>query len=284
MTWTRTMMRRLGWPVLLALAVCAQPARADDSAFGNPYVELAQRADALVTVQFVVKVQMPGVDQEAESEIVCVTIAADGLVLCSNTELGGYFGVMARMMGRSDAPISAAPTDIRVVLGDGEDGLDAVLVARDSDRDLAWLLIKDPPEDREIPYLDFSDHAAPVVGSRLYRLRRLSPFFGSTPVVSEDVVAGVTDRPRTLIVPSRPDGQLGMPAFAGDGRLLGLFVAQVPGNDDRSVMGLRSRSLPGQPGTEQDMIAGVILPADDVVKATELARQVWAEDQRDALE
>lgn len=264
-----------------AADVAAEPA--PGPAF-RPFFDLVERADALVTVRFVVKVQMPGVDQEAENEISCLLIDASGLVLCSTTELGGYFSVLSRLMGRSDAGISAAPTDIRVVTEAGDE-YGADLVARDSDRDLAWLMLRDLPADAKLPYFDFSERAEPGIGDDMYFLRRMGPFFGSAPVVSEARVAAVIDQPRRLIVPSRADGRLGMPAFAADGSLLGIVVAQVPGNDDsHAVMTSRNRSLPGQPGTQNDMLAGVILPASDVVKATELARQVWAEDQADALE
>lgn len=250
----------------------------------RPFVDLVQKADAMVTVRFVVRVLMPGVDQEADNEITCLAIGPRGLVLCSTTELGGYFGVMARLMGRSDASISASPTDLRVVLADGvEYGAD--LVARDSDRDLAWLMLREVAPEASLPFLDFGDHGEPEIGAPLYLLRRMGPYFGSTPVVSEARVAAVVDQPRRLIVPTGSDGRLGMPAFDAAGRLLGIVVAQVPGNDDSAaVMSMRSRALPGQRGNQDDMLGGVILPAADVVKATELARQVWSEDQRDALE
>lgn len=260
-----------------------QPGADEVEAF-RPFVDLVERADALVTVRFVVKVQMPGIDQETENEIQCVAIDPQGLVLCSHTELGGYFGVMARLMGRSDAVISAAPTDVQVVSADGtEYGAD--LVARDSDRDLAWLMLRDVAAEASLPYLDFTDHAEPVIGAPMYHLRRMVPYFGSVPVVAEARIAAVLDQPRRLIVPSRPDGRLGMPAFSDDGRLLGLFVSQVPGNDDsQAVMGARSRALPGQSGPQDDMLGGAILPAPDIVRATKLARQVWAEDQEETLE
>ena len=250
----------------------------------RPFVDLVERADALVAVRFVVKVQMPGVDQEAENEITCLSIDPEGLVLCSATELGGYFSIMARLMGHSDAGISASPTDLQVVSPGGEEYA-ADLIARDSDRDLAWLMVRDLSADAPLPYLEFADHAEPEIGAPMYLLRRMGPYFGSAAVVSDARVAGVVDQPRRLIVPSRAEGRLGMPAFADDGRLLGVVVAQVPGNDDsQAIVRMRSRPLPGQAGAQNDMLAGVILPAADVVKATELARQLWAKDQADALE
>jgi hypothetical protein len=145
--------------------------------------------------------------------------------------------------------------------------------------------IRDLPAGTVLHTLAFSEHAEPAVGDPIYRLRRMDPFFGAAPVVSDGVVAALIDRPRRLIVPSHADGHLGAPVFAADGRLVGIVVAQVPSNDDsRAVMSSRNRSLPGQSGKESDMVGGVILPAADVVRATELAREVWARDQAETIE
>lgn len=266
------------WPAFAE----AQPA--GKQAEFRPFVDLLEHADALVTVRFIVKVQMPRMDREVESEITCLAIDGEGLILCSATELGEYFAVMTRLMGGSDASVSATPTDLQVTTADGAEYA-ADLVARDSDRDLAWVMLRDVAAESELSHVDFAANAKPEIGGPLYVLRRLGPYFGDVPAVSDAYVAAVVDQPRRLIVSSRSDLRLGTPAFAEDGRLLGFVVAQVPGNDDsRAVARLRNRPLPGQWGVQNDMLAGVILPAADIVKATELARQVWAEDQADALE
>lgn len=252
----------------------------------NPYRSLKQKADALVTLRFVIAMRAPGVDREADSEITCLGIDPEGLVLCSHTELGGYLEVLARLMGRPGAPISANPKDLEVRIEGQSEGLAASLVARDSDRDLAWVQIANLPEGLSLPSVDLAHAAEPEVGQKLYQVRRLDPFFGSVPVVSESVVAAVVDRPRRLIVPSEPwNGRLGMPAFTADGRLLGLSVTQVPSDEESAaVMGSRSRNLPGQPGREEDMVGGVLLPAADLLKATALARETWEADRQERLE
>ena len=273
----------VGGSVFPAGAEVPAPMPAGVSGF-QPFTDLLQHAEALVTVRFVVKVQMPRVDQEVENEITCLTIADDGMILCSATELGEYFAVMTRLMGGSDASVSATPTDLRVTTADGTEYA-ADLVARDSDRDLSWIMLQSMSDEPELAFVDFETYTRPEVGAPLYILRRLGPYFGDVPAVSNATISAVVDQPRRLIVSSRSDLRLGSPVFGEDGRPLGLVVAQVPGNDDgRAVARLRNRPLPGQWGTQNDMMAGVILPAVDIVKATELARQVWAEDQADALE
>ena len=265
-------------------AAVSVPISASD--VGNPYVDLRDKADALVTVRFVIAMRAPGVDREADNEITCLAIDPKGLVLCSHTKLGGYFEVLARLMGRPGAPISANPKDLEVRVEGQSEGYPASLVARDSDRDLAWVLVEDLPDGVNLPSVDLADSAPPVVGEKLYQVRRLDPFFGAEPVVSEAVVAAVIDRPRRLIVPSEPwNSRLGMPAFSADGRLLGLSVAQVPSDEESTAMGAsRSRNLPGESGREEDMVGGVLLPAADLAKATVLAKEIWQADREERLD
>ena len=264
-------------PILLATALPL-------AAAGNPHADLRSKVDSVVTVRYLLKVQMPGVDREVDNETDCLLISADGLVLCSHTNLGGYIGVMARIVGRSEAPISSQPREVKVVIGDASgDGLPAKVVARDSDRDLAWLLIDEPPAD--LPYLDLAAGAEVAIGDRAYQLRRLDKYFGREPLISEMVIGAVLDKPRRLLVPSRPlEGWLGTPVFTAEGRLVGITVVQMPADGEAGSMMSNARSLPGQASTLDDMIGGVILPAADIARATALAREVYAADQAEALE
>ncbi|MEM1204551.1 MAG: serine protease [Acidobacteriota bacterium] len=254
------------------------------AASANPFRDLQARAEAVVTVRFVLKVQMPGVDREVDNEVACLVIGADGLVLCSQTDLGGYIGIMARIVGRAEQPISSQPREVKVLLGDDRNGgLAARLVAQDRDRDLAWLLIDEPPEN--LPHVDLNEVADLSVGDRAYQLRRLDDYFGREPVVSEMVIGAVTDKPRRLLVPSRPlEGYLGSPVFTADGKLVGLTVVQVPSEGEGAPMMSSARTLPGQASKLDDMIGGVILPAADIVRATALAREMHAADEADAVE
>ena len=285
------MIRRCFWtllPILLhaPLAVSSQP---------SPHVLIAERADVLVSVKFVLKVKMAGggADREIEGETTCLVIDAEGLVLCSNTELGGYVSLMSQLMGRGAGfEVSAMPREIEVVPADGSEGLDARLVARDSERDLAWVQVEDgvdrpaagTPEGRQaMPAVDLDHRAELAAGDRFYRLRRMDQFFGSVPVVSEGVVAAVIDKPRKLLVPSEPaSGGFGLPVFNADGRLVGVTVIQMPAAEDR-IEGMLSSGLSflGSAAKLQDMVGGLILPAADVAKATRLAREVAAEDEEE---
>ncbi len=282
----RTRTRAAGRCLVVLLAiVLTLPALASPGA-PDPHRLIAERAGVLVTVKFVLKVKMAGAgaDREIEGETVCPVIGADGLVLCSNTELGGYVSLMSQMMGRGGGfDVSAAPRDIEVIPTDGGEGLDARLVARDSERDLAWVQVE---EGAETPgtfapeHLDLADRAELAAGDRFYRLRRMDQFFGSVPVVTEGVVAAVIDKPRRLLVPSEPaTGGFGLPVFSAAGRLVGVTVIQMPAAEDPiDSMLSRGLSFLSSSAKLQDMVGGLILPAAEIAKATRLAREVAAEE------
>lgn len=271
------------WIVALALAIFAgaPPAPAD----AGSHDRILARADALVTVKFVLNVKMEGAgaDREFDGEITCLVIDADGLVLCSNTELGGYVGLMSQLMGGGAGfTMSAAPKEMEVLIGDASEGLEAALVARDSDRDLAWVRIEEELPERPLDHLDLGRSAELSPGEKFYRLRRMDKFFGRAPLVEEGVVGAVIDRPRKLLVPSVPAaGGFGLPVFTAAGELVGVTVLQMPGAGEGAE--LMQGSLPFLSSTAklQDMIGGLILPAAEVVKATRLAREVAAEGEEE---
>ncbi|MCP4663576.1 MAG: trypsin-like peptidase domain-containing protein [bacterium] len=253
------------------------------TAAAGPHQLLLAKTEALVTIKFVLKVKMGGgADNEFEGEITCQLIDPDGLVLCSNTELGGYINLVSRAMGRGPGQnLSAAPTEIRVLIGDQTEGHEASLLARDSDRDLAWVRIEDTGEDGPLPYLDFTRSAVLEVGDKFYSLRRMDKFFGSAPIVTEGTVGAVTRKPRELLVPSPTlDSGFGVPIFTAEGQPVGVTVLQMPGfEDDGGDMFSHPMSLLGESVKLQDMVGGLILPAAEVVKATQLAREVFAAEE-----
>lgn len=241
---------------LLAVVATAglATARGEDKVDHAAFV--AARTPSLVTVKFVMKIKMGGMgDREQEGEITAVMIDPKGVVLCSNTQLGGISAAMRRMM---QTDISVVPSELKILIGDDDEGIDAVLVARDSELDLAWVKIKDPG-DRKFDAVDLADSATAKIGQRLITLRRMGKFFARTIVVGEGIVGGVTTKPRHLFIPTGNLGSaLGLPVYTGAGKLLGVTIIQMP---DSADMGQFS----------QDSAALVILPAADVVKATKRA-------------
>lgn len=249
----------------------------------HPYQTLLARADVLVHVKFVLKVKMDGGQgSESEGEVTCTVIAGDGLILCSNTELGGFLTQMSRF-GRG-VSVSAAPSDIEVVLAGRTEAVKARLLARDSDRDLVWIRLEDPPEE-PLPYLDFSQDAKPRVGEEFFTLTRLDKFFGAAPIVYEGTIGAEVSKPRHLYVPSGlPTVGFGVPAFTAEGRLIGVTVLQMPDSVDEGVNFRNPYSVVGTSLAMQQMIGGLILPAGEIVEATKLALEIAADDEEGSAE
>lgn len=221
-------------------------------------------APTLVTIKFVQKTQGRFGEFEGENEINGVMIEPTGLVLCSNLMLGG--SASRRGGGRS------VPSEIKVLIGDDTQGLDAKFVARDTELDLAWLQIKDPGE-RKFASLDLAaatkDAVTPRLGQRLLTLGVMGRYFGQEVLVSEGFVAGRTHKPRELyVLRGSVDTDPGLPVFTSDGQLAGFACIQQPDSDEVS-------------GNAANLTArgrGLILPVRTVAKAMAQAKEVRSEE------
>lgn len=238
---------------------------------------LADKSPAIVSIKFVLKISggamFGGGDQESESEVNGVLIDAKGLVLCSNTQLAGFVGMMKQFMGPMGAQMSATPTDIKVLVGDDSEGKEAEIIARDTELDLAWVRIKTPGE-HPFPFVDFSQSGSAKVGEEVYALRRMGKYFARTTVAGEGRIAGTTVKPRELMVPSGTVGaSYGMPVFNTEGKPIGVVVMQVPESEGSDA---NPMALLGRMSGMQDMMNGFILPAAQVVKATKRALETTA--------
>ncbi len=265
-------MNRLPTILWLFLLVCPAPI---PQAHAEEYQDLVSKyGDAIVTIRYVLEVKGFGGDkaQESESQISGVVIGPNGLVLCSNAVLGGLIIALQSMflpIGDAEKPV-ITPTEIKVFVGKGSEGLPGTLLARDTEMDLAWIQI-DNPQNRRFAFVDLSKAAEPKLGQRLLSLWRKSRAFDSALMVGEGRVAGVTSRPRALYFPSGDLGSvLGLPVFSAAGQPLGVCVLQLPeaeGEGKRpspmEMMGFFLR-LP-------ELSTGSILPAAEIVKSTERA-------------
>jgi hypothetical protein len=224
---------------------------------------LAERTPALVTVKFVLKLQAGFMgEHEQESEIPGVMIDSAGVVLCCNNLLVGFSGLMGGM-----GEITATPTDIKVLIGDDPEGMEAELITRDSELDLAWIEISDPG-DATFAFVDFSDGAEPRIGDRLVSVRRMSKHFARSAVIAEGRLGGRTSKPRDLFLPMGDlRAGLGLPVYTVAGRAVGFTVMQMLDAEG-------AESIEGYAGAfemESMMNGGLVLPSATVVKATRRA-------------
>lgn len=248
------------------------------------YDAVLARAEAMVTVTFVLRIKIDGgADREVESEADCLIIAADGLVLCSNTELGGYVSMLGRMLGGGRISATGTPSDIEVRLEGAQEGIPARLLTRDSERDLAWLAV-DPPADGAAPpafsFLDLESDAGVLEAGDTFRVvRRMHRYFGRAPVVVEGTVGAVIDKPRALIVPSMPlQLGFGLPVFTADGALAGVTAMQTPTADEAQNLMSNPMSFLSSAAKVGDLVGGLVLPTREIARATALAREIIAAD------
>lgn len=238
---------------------------AAEGADGSAYRQLLEKASpALVTVKFVLKRQGTGGTQEREGEITGVMIDPKGLVLCASWNLG-----TSRIMRRFGG--TTTPTDIKILIGDDTEGVEARMLATDAELDLSWLQIKEPAE-AGYAYLDFSKPSNLAPGNRLLTLSRMNKFFDRAPVVAEGRLGGTTRKPRPLLLPSGGfEVEPGMPVFSSDGAPVGLVVVQSPDPED----------LAADPRTLRNSMAALILPSSEVLKATARAKAAGQSDEED---
>lgn len=247
--------------VVLAAACLSQGAAtsAEPSSDTAIYKHLLEsKSPALVTLKLVLAFDGGGGENEHQAEVSALMVGADGLVLCSNYDLGG----LAAMWGRT-----VTPRNIKVLIGDDHEGLDARLVARDSELDLAWVQINDV-EGKAFEAVSLEKVARPEPGERLFLMMRFGKFFDRAPFVYEFRLMGIAKKPRRLYIAAL--GGSGAPVFAENGDFAGFTVYQTPGKDDMDAG--------SQSGMERD--GGVmILPGEDVAAATARARRA-AEAER----
>jgi S1-C subfamily serine protease len=250
----------------------------DSSAAKNPDVAgiMKERSAALVTVKYVLHVNMGNTrgsqEKETENELTCTMIRADGLIVCSNNQLGGFINMIARVSGQFGKTMSATPKNLEVIVDSHEQPFDAEIIAVDTELDIAWVQITDTG-NTSFSFIDFSTGGTADVGDTVITLRRTGNHFGRTLVVGRNHVGGITDKPRKLyILESAFANGAGLPGFDGNGKVIGLIVTQFPEATDNTgaSMGFMGSGMTNI----QEAMSGVILPAKEIAKATQRAMEV----------
>lgn len=237
---------------------------------------IKERSAALVTVKYVLTVNMGNLNNnretESASETTCTMISADGLLLCSNTRLGGFISMMARLTPRLVQTMSATPKNLEVIVGTSEQTYDAEISAVDSELDLVWIQVTEAG-GAPFSFIELTDSSQAEIGEAVVSLRRTANQFGRTPVVGRNHIGGISKKPRAFYILEAPTAQeAGLPVFSANGKLIGLSVIQLPEvvNSTGGFPGLLGSSMSGL----QEGMSGFILPAADVARATQRAMEV----------
>jgi len=237
----------------------APAVRAVADATADAYKSLAaDRGPAIVTIKYVLK----DGEEESEEEVQGFLVDQGGLVLTSNVLMGGVPEAFKQMMGGRNR----SPKEIKVLIGDDNEGLAGTLVARDSELDLAWVQIT-KIGDAKPAFVNVESGKSATLGDQLFTVERLGKFNDRAQVINESRVRAVVSKPRTLVLPGRAhESSFGMPVFGADGSFVGVSVLQLPSREEMEADQGGMSAMRAYRGAW-------ILPAADVAKATALARE-----------
>lgn len=217
------------------------------------------RGPAVVNIKFLLKVQ----NDEQEEETPGVMIEVGGLVLVSNLKVGGVPAYLGE---------AVTPSEIKVLIGDDLQGVEAKIIARDSELGLAWIQI-DNPSEAGYPFVDFSQGAPAKAGDNLMVVTHLGKFFDRASVVNEGKVIATPSKPHKLLIPSveLAGADFGTPVFNDQAAPVGVVTILFPEQEE----------LQATPGGMNQILKGVaggkmILPADEIVAATKRAKEAAA--------
>ena len=254
----------------MALAGLTSSSRADELAEKGRDI-FKKNQHAVVTVQEVLKVSAPGASRanEAKQELTGTVLDPSGLTVlalsaCDPSEM------YQRMLG-SDASRGRVETeisDMKILLDDGTE-MPAEIVLRDKDLDLAFIRPKAKPAT-PMASVDMSKTSPAQVLDQVVTLNRLNSAAGRAYSASAERISAVVQKPRTFYIPdsNMTSTTLGSPAFAMDGKLVGVVVMRAVNSKGGATRNYR------------DSLTTIILPADDITKAAAQAPEAKGEPEK----
>ncbi len=237
----------------LAAVLWHSPAMADESAVKSREI-FNKNSHCVVTVEVVQKSNGGGkssAPREAKSAITGIVMDSTGLTVVALSSCDP--SSMYRRLSE-EYKIEIEITDTKIILEDGAE-LPAEIVLRDKDLDLAFIR---PKAKLATPMtaVDFKQSTTVDMMDEVVALNRLKQAVGRAYSGSIERIAAIVKRPRTFYVPDSAASEttLGSPAFAMDGKFVGMFV-------------MRAVSAAGV-GNIRDCYSVIILPAEDIIKAS----------------
>lgn len=225
--------------------------------------------NAVVTVQLVVKSKMGfagvgGDARESKQEVTGTVIDPSGLtaVSLSSTDptsiLQGFMGSFGGDGEESfKLKMESELSDVKLLSPDGVE-LPAEIVLRDKDLDLAFVRPKAKPAT-PLASLDLGNSAKVDLLDEVIAINRLGKVAGRAYSASVERIGAIVQKPRLFYVPDgdKTGTALGCPAFAPDGKVVGLFVMRSLKSSGGGGMNLFNM---------QSAFAAIIIPAEDVKK------------------
>ena len=258
-------MRHQSNPILLALAIglagATTPCPADELAEKGRDI-FNKNQQAVVTVQVVLKVSVSGAAKSSENrqEITGTVVDPSGLTVLA-LSAADPSEMYQRMLAEqaSQAKLETEVTDVKILLTDGTE-LPAEIVLRDKDLDLAFIRPKTKPAG-PMAAVDLGKSAPAQMLDQVVTLNRLNSAAGRAYAASAERISAVIQKPRTFYIPdsTMTSTTLGSPAFALDGKVVGVLVMRAISSKGGATRNYR------------DSMTSIILPAEDVLKAAKQA-------------
>jgi hypothetical protein len=275
-------LRRLAPATALLLAFAAGPAEGADPAAMARLVE--RWAPAVVSIEAVLEaeVRMGGEAREEEARVRFVGAVVDpsGLIMILNSRIssnrltemlalagGGHGG------GEGGLGVTVTPVSFLVTFAGSDERRAAFLAATDSQLDLAFLQLEEPPAE-PLPAVDLAAAGTPALGQEVYVVSRLNPAFDRAPYYSSVEVVGEVTHPRRAWVLQGDLSALGLPAFDAAGRPVGVLstvVSSLAAEPRGGVPGLGN--FLGEADKTTGPLAVLLLPAPPVARAVALSKE-----------
>ncbi|MCP4644173.1 MAG: hypothetical protein GY851_27270 [bacterium] len=249
--------------VCVMLVGLVGPAFADEAAEAGRTILDAQKS-TVVTVKTLIKISGMGSEEEIPTEVTGTVIDPTGLTvlaLSSTDPTAMIKNMMGGMMG-GNFDMSAQVTDVKILREDGSE-IDAEIVLRDKDLDLAFVRPIEKPAD-SMACIDASTPGAPRILDELIGLNRLGKVARRSYAASIERVESVIEKPRTYYILGSQATQttLGSPMFMLDGSFVGVIVMRSI-KSDGSAGGMMRMLSGGGP----DNIIPVVVPVADIQEA-----------------
>jgi S1-C subfamily serine protease len=255
---------------VLGLAGVAVPGQASELAEKGREI-FKQNQQSVVTVQVVLKVSYSGAAKTSETrqEITGTVVDPSGLTVVALSAVDPS-EMYQRMMAEqsSQYKLEVEVTDLKILQADGTE-LSAEIVLRDKDLDLAFIRPKAKLAS-PMAALDLSKSAPVQMLDEIVTLNRLNSAAGRAYAASIERISAVIQKPRTFYIPdsSMTSTTLGSPAFALDGKLVGVFVMRAV-----NAKGGASRNF-------RENMTTIILPAEDVLKGAKQAPEAKGDSEK----
>ena len=221
-----------------------------------------QSGKAVVTIRLVLKLKSGGQEHEQKMEAPGVVIDPAGLTVASASSIDPS-GAFRRMVDaqRQRVSIESEVKEPVILLEDGTE-LEAAVVLKDTDLDLAFIRPRDPGLKLAAVNLKPRSGTVPLL-TRIYVLGRLSKLANrALSVATGEVRAYVRGPAPYYVTDGESSSFVGSLAYTGDGAPLGLFVKRFATTIDTSS------------GRGSDSVMTVLRPVDKLLELADQARKL----------